>query len=457
MALTPHDYQKRAKNFWLRKKRAYFAVDMGLGKTLMTLMSLKEIGKPALIIAPVRTIHTTWPEEVVKWGFDFEISIIHGSRKAEALKAKADLYITNFETLPFLYQQLALLAEKNKPMPFEVCVIDEGSKIKAPNTQRFKYLKALRPLFPEYRLILSGTPAPNSLMDLWSQYFWLTDGNTLGKTITAFRNEHFDHVPRAFKYTLKDGHAERIYRKIKPCTFRLDAKDYLKLPDLIKNEVQVELTPKLEKQYKELEKTFFIELNNIEHEAFNKATLSLKLRQFLQGAMYYDTDKLDQKGLPIRGVNHVHKMKLKALESIIDEASGPVLVAIQFRFELDILLKQFPGTPIIAGGVSAKLAAKYVKQWNQGKLPILLCHPASLSHGVNMQTGGNTIVWFGMTWSLEQYLQFNARLHRQGQKRAVVIHHVLCKNTIDYKVYTAIAKKNMSQQALLDYLRRQVQ
>jgi SNF2 family DNA or RNA helicase len=225
------------------------------------------------------------------------------------------------------------------------------------------------------------------------------------------------------------------------------------MPDIIKNEVRVELTPKLVKQYKDLEENFFVELNEVEHEVFNKASLSMKLRQFLQGSMYYETGELDQRGKPKRGVNRIHTLKVKALQEVVETSSSPVLVAIQFRFELAEILKVFPGTPVIAGGTSAKEAAGYIKQWNAGEIPLLLCHPASLSHGVNMQTGGHTIVWFGMTWSLEQYLQFSARLHRQGQKNTVIMHHILFKNTVDYKVFEVIAKKNMNQQKLLDYLR----
>ena len=473
--MQPHDYQLRGKEFWLKHPRAYFAVDMGLGKTLTTLLALKEIGKPALIIAPVRTIHTTWPEEIIKWGFDFDFEVIHGKDKAAALKRKADIYITNFETIPFIYAQLVSLVEKKKPLPFEVCVIDEGSMIKSSSTQRFKYLKALRNVFPKYRLILSGTPAPNSLMDLWSQYFWLTDGKALGQRITHFRNKYFTHVKQAFSWNLNEGSDQKIYKAIAPYTFRLDAKDHIKLPKLIKNEIKLKLPKKLESQYKELEANFFLELNGVEHEAFNKASLSMKLRQFIQGGLYYEREdnsttsnsssntKFDKQKCVVqrtsgsekgtRGTTYIHDIKLRALKELVDETPGPVLATIQFRFELDIIKKQYPDVPVIAGGTSAKVAAGYIKEWNKGNIPLLVCHPASISHGVNLQSGGCTICWYGMTWSLEQYLQFNARLHRQGQKNAVVVHHLLVEGTVDEKVYKAIAKKNMNQRKLLDYLR----
>jgi len=451
--LEPHEYQVRGKEFWLANPRAYYAVDMGLGKTLTTLMALKEIGKRTLIIAPVRTIHTTWPEEILKWNFDFDFEVIHGADKGAALKRKADLYISNFETVPFIYKHLVSLVKAKKPMPFEVCVIDEGSMIKSSDTLRFKYLKALRSVFPKYRLILSGTPAPNSLEDLWSQYYWLTDGAALGERITHFRNKYFTYTKEAFKWTLKPGADQEIYKAVAPYTFRLDAKDHLKLPNLIKNEIKLELPKQLESQYKELETSFYLELNGIEHEVFNKASLSMKLRQFLQGGLYYPLEEVDKNGDHLRGTTFVHDLKLKALQELVEVTPGPVLATIQFKFELEIIRKKYPDAPIIAGGTSAKVAAQYIKEWNKGNVPLLICHPASISHGVNLQSGGCTICWYGMTWSLEQYLQFNARLHRQGQKNAVTVHHLLVRGTVDEKVYRAIAQKNMNQRKLLDYLR----
>lgn len=451
--LTPHDYQIRGKDFWLKNPRAYLAVDMGLGKTLTTLLALKEIGLPALIIAPVRTIHTTWPDEIKKWGFDLTYSIIHGPNKKAALSRKVDIYITNFESIPYIYDQLVQLVKNKRPIPFEVGIIDEGSKIKSSSTQRFKYLDAMRQLFPKYRLLLSGTPAPNTLMDLWAQYFWLTDGKALGTRLTHFRNAYFTHVKAAFRWDLIEGSEEEIYEKIKPYTFRLDAKDHLDLPDEIQNEICLEFPPKLKKQYKELEENFFLELENVEHEVFNKASLSMKLRQFLQGGLYYDTGKVTPNGKPIRATTFVHDLKMKALIELINDTGKPVLCAIQFKFELDIIRKAFPDVPVIVGGTPAKEATQHIRDWNAGKLPLLICHPASLSHGVNLQTGGSTICWYGMTWSLEQYLQFNARLQRQGQEETVVIHHLLFKDTIDYRVFKCIAKKNMNQRKLLDYLR----
>lgn len=451
--LTPKEYQIKGAEFWVKRKRAYYAMDMGMGKTFTTLLALKEINQPALIIAPIRTIYSSWPEEIAKAGLGQTYSIVHGRNKYEALITKADIYLTNFESIGFIYKYISDLLRQKRQLPFSVCVIDEGSMIKSSDTKRFRYLKAMRNIFPEYRLILSGTPAPNSLEDLWSQYFWLTDGAILERTITAYRNKYFNHVRQIFKYTIKEGAAEKIYKEIAPITYRLDAKDYLKLPKVIKNEIVVELPKRLQQDYKDFEKDFFMELDQAECEAFNAASLSMKLRQFIQGAVYYQKGDLTRPETVSRETKFLHTLKYDVLKEIVETSPSPVLATIQFKFELEIAKKMFPDVKYIAGGISAKQSAEYIAQWNKGEIPLLLCHPASLSHGVNMQSGGHTIVWSSMTWSLEQYLQFNARLRRPGQEYGVVINHILMKDTLDYKVYDAIANKNMNQRALLDYLR----
>jgi SNF2 family DNA or RNA helicase len=445
--LEPRQYQLRGVDFWIANPRTYFAVDMGLGKTLISLLGLKKIGVPALIVAPIRTVYSSWPEEIEKSGTGLTYSIVYGPDKLQALIKKADVYLTNFETLPFLYEHLQWLAKMKKPMPFSACIIDEGSMIKSSDTMRFRYLKAMRPLFPKYRAILSGTPAPNSYEDLWSQYYWLTDGKALGAGITAFRSRYFQKAG-SFKWVLRPGAAEEIMKAIAPYTFRLSAEDFLKLPLLIKNTVPLIMPPDLKKQYDTLESEFMLQLGSIEHQVFNSASLSMKLRQFLQGAMYYPD--------PVTGAKctqRVHDLKYKALQEIVDQSSTPVLATIQFRFELEQIQKIYPDAAVVAGGTSSAKAAEYFREWNKGNIPLLLCHPASLSHGVNLQTGGHTIVWCGMTWSLEQYLQLNARLRRSGQINNVIVHHLIFKDTIDEVIYEAVAKKNMSQKELLDYLR----
>lgn len=449
-----HDYQYKGSQFWIDVQRAYFAVDMGMGKTVMALHALTKLKRPALIIAPLRPVYTTWSEEIKKWNIPLSYSIVHGKNKETAIRQNVDLYITNFQSIPFIYNYLVSLTKKRKPFPFEICVIDEGSMIKSNKTQRFKYLDALRRAFPKYRLILSGTPAPNSLLDLWAQYYFLTDGEALGSIYGTFRRLHYDAEEyNAFTYTLKPGADKVIYEKIAPYTYRLDEADYLTLPKIIYNYISVDLPNKYKKMYREFKRDFLLTINDVDHIALNAATLSLKLRQFLQGFIYYQKDEIDKNGMPLRGATVLHTLKIQALKNLIDETGQPMLCAIQFKQELEMLLQAFPGTPVIAGGVNSATATDLIRKWNKKELPLLICHPASISHGVNLQSGGCNIVWLCQTWSLEQYQQFNKRLHRQGQTQGVIIHHIVIKGTIDDKVSKTLAHKNLTQQALLDFLR----
>jgi SNF2 family DNA or RNA helicase len=449
-----HDYQLKGAQFWIDNPRTYFAIDMGLGKTATVLYALTKIKKPALVVAPLRTVYDTWPNEIKKWNFPLKYSIIHGSNKLKAIATKADVYITNYESIPFIYDTLVFLVQNKRPLPFEVCIVDEGSMIKATKTTRFKYFEALRKVFPKYRTILSGTPAPNSLQDLWAQYYFLNDGKLFSQYFGTFRRTYFDADEyNPYTYTLKPDADKQIYNIIKPYTFRLDAKDYIKLPDIIYNYIPLALPNKLKKQYAKFKKEFLLTIGDIDHEALNSATLSLKLRQFLQGFIYYNTGEYKPSGEAIRKVTEIHKIKLTALIQLIEETNQPILCAIQFKYELEMIRAVYPTVPIIAGGTKNKDAVNYINQWNKGKIPLLLCHPKSLSHGVNLQSGGCNIVWYSQTWSLEQYKQLNKRLHRQGQKKGVVIHHLIIQNTIDEKITKVLAAKDMTQQALLDYLR----
>ncbi len=452
--LKLHEYQIRGAEFWINNPRTYFAVDMGLGKTAIVLHALTKIKKPALIIAPLRPVYTTWPEEISKWGFNLSYTIIHGPNKLEAFERKTDVYITNFESIPFVYDTLVFLVQNKKPIPFEVCIIDEGSMIKSHRTKRHKYFEAIRKVFPKYRAILSGTPAPNSLLDLWSQYYFLCDGDALFERFSRYRVSYFNADKwNPYTYTIKPKADTKIYKRIAPYTFRLDEKDYIKLPEITYNYVNLDLPKKLNKQYKELKKEFILSINNIECKALNAASLSLKLRQFLQGFLYYFTDEVNAKGEFIRFTTEIHNLKLKALENLVNETGQPILCAIQFKHELDMIRRIYPEVPIIAGGTKNSDSLMYIQQWNRRQLPLLLCHPASISHGVNLQSGGNIIIWYCLTWSLEQYQQFNKRIHRQGQKKGVVINHLTINNTIDSRVAEVLAHKNITQQALLDYLK----
>jgi len=448
-----HDFQKRASDFWLKHKQAYFAVDMGLGKTAIVLYSLTRIKRPALVVAPLRTIFTTWPEEINKWDFPLEFAIVHGEGKEEALRVRADVYLTNYETIPWIYSELRKIFKQGGRAPFEVLVIDEGSKIKNPKTKRFKFFDALKKIF-SYRAILSGTPAPNTLLDLWSQYYILTDGRALGDHFYSYRNRYFtQHAFNPYSIELKENADIEIYNRIRPSTFRLAAEDYLELPEITYNYIALDLPKGLRKTYNTFKKDFLVTIGGVDLVALNSATLSNKLRQFLQGFNYYETGEFDNRDRPIKSATEFHDIKVHALKDLVEDLNQPVLCAIQFKHELEMIRRVFPKAPIIAGGTSTADATKFIKLWNNQELPLLLCHPLSLSHGVNLQTGGSNILWYCQPWSLEQYLQFNSRLHRQGQRQGVVINHLTIKDSIDDKVAQVLSDKNLTQQKLLDFLK----
>jgi len=438
-----HKYQVSATKFALDQKACYWMIDMGLGKTLITLMAEVNIQEPMLVIAPLRPLYSTWPEEVEKWFPGLKVSILHGKDKDYNFIQKADIYLMNPEGITWLAKKL----ERFKP-PFKHLAIDEGSMWKSHSTKRFKAMRKMRSLF-KHIFILSGTPSPQGLMDLWSQYYILDGGQRLERTISKFRDKYFNMIlinNQFPQYTPKQGAFEAIMDKIKDITVRLEADDYLEMPELINNTIELEMPKELMRQYKDFEKEFVYEYGDIEVEAFNTAALSSKLRQFVQGGLYTGEGAE-------RTWHQVHDIRIKALEALIEESGQPILCAIQFKFELEMLRKAFGEVPYIGGGVSASRGAEILANWNRREIPLLVCHPAALSHGANLQTGGNIILWYGLTWSLEQYQQLIKRLHRQGQNQGVVVHHFVMSGTIDTRVAKALIAKENVQKAVLDYMK----
>lgn len=438
--LRLHDYQERAVEFAMRCKKVFFAMDMGTGKTACALEFIKRTKQPAFIIAPLRVCYNTWPEEIAKWAPELTYRILHGKDKS-ILGATEDILIINYEGLKWLSQQKGKFQRRT-------IIYDESSMCKSHSTQRFKLLRKMLPLWNEYALALSATPAPNSLSDLWAQYFLLDNGQALEKNITAFRKTYctsfsYPGLPVTL-YKVDPRFTQDIYDKIAPTTFRLDAHDYLEMPPITYNQIKLQLTSSLARKYKELEKEFFLELEDADIAVQSTAALAMKLRQFIQGGLY-DEEKV---------WHELHTMKLKALQDIVETSAGqPILCAIQFKGELAMIRKAFPAVPCIAGGCRAQDAQQYIKEWNLGKIPLLLCHPASISHGVNLQAGGHIMLWYGLPWSLEQYVQLNGRLYRQGQNKHVIVHHLLMTNTIDEAIMAALESKASGQSALLNYLR----
>lgn len=437
-----HNYQKQAIKFALEKKQSYMAIDLGLGKTAIALNVIQRIEHPTIVIAPLRVVYSVWPEEIKKWTPNLSYAILHGPHKDIEYEYKKRIYLLNYDGIKWFYNKLVRPGK-----PFRKCnlVLDESTFVKSPSTKRFKMLKKLQPFFSEYRMALSATPAPNGYHDLWSQYYLLDQGKSLSNVYYKYRQKFFFYTgPPLYKTTLLRGATKEIQSRIKPITFRLDSKDYMKMPEYIHNEIKLELSTKLITQYKKLEKDFVLDIQGAEITAFNSAALSMKLRQFIQGGVY------TEEGL----TQHIHDIKLKALQELIDSSNyQPILCPIQFKFELRRLQKCFGNVPVIAGQTNARQSMEYIKEWNKGNIPLLLCHPASISHGLNLQASGHIICWYGLTWSLEQYKQLIGRIYRQGQKKAVIVHHLIMKNTIDETVLKVLKQKDTVQADLLKALK----
>lgn len=434
----PHPYQKVAIEKIVENDMYGLFLDMGLGKTVSTLTAISilmynqfEINK-VLIIAPKRVAEDTWTREVQKWDHlkHLTVSKVLGTeaQRRKALMIQADIYVINRENVQWLVELYG-----KKKWPFDMVVIDELSSFKNAKSNRFRALRKVRPLVN--RIVgLTGTPAPNSLIDLWSQIYLLDMGERLGKTFSGYRDRYFNYDPYRFQTTLKPESENNIYNKIDDICISMKAKDHLQLPERIHNVIELELSPKERTLYKELEKERVLEFSDGDIVAQTAATLSGKLLQLSSGAAYNEFGE----------VQYIHDVKLDALEDIIEEANGkPVLVFYHFKHDIDRIKKRFKQAEEIGGPES-------IERWNNGKIPILLAHPASAGHGLNMQDGGHIIVWFTLNWSLELYMQANARLDRQGQKNSVIIHHLVLKDSIDERVMSVLEGKEERQEALMD-------
>ncbi|MCD7777165.1 MAG: DEAD/DEAH box helicase [Clostridiales bacterium] len=438
MKFNPHDYQKYAIQFLIQNKAAALLLDMGLGKTVITLTALWELAfdyfdiEKVLIIAPKRVAESTWRSEIEKWehlrGLTYSIVLGTKQQRENALNQKALLYIINRENVSWLI--------KNHNWDFDAVVIDELSSFKSNKAERFKALKKVRPYVK--RIIgLTGTPAPNSLMDLWAEIYLLDMGERLGRFIGGFRERFFIPDKRnqqiVFSYKPKDGAEEKIYSLISDICISMKALDHLEMPKLVNNNIAVKMNSKEQKIYDKFKADMVLSLDGSELDAVNAAALSNKLLQMSNGAVYADDGTIVK----------IHDRKLDALEDLIEAANGkPLLVAYWYKHDKQKILERFNAAEINT--------AADIEKWNKGEVPVALIHPASAGHGLNLQQGGSTVVWFGLTWSLELYQQLNARLYRQGQKNTVFIHHIITKNTIDENVIKALEKKNVSQNSLID-------
>lgn len=451
MKYIPHKYQEKATDEILKKPKVGLFLGMGLGKTVVTLTAVNELMfnlfdiSKVLVIAPKRVAEDTWSRESEKWNHlrHLKISKVLGSQKQrlEALKAKADLYVINRENVKWLVDYY----RGQKVWPFDMIVIDELSSFKSNKSQRFKALKVVMPLVK--RVVgLTGTPTPNGYLDLWPQIYLLDRGERLGKTITGYRERYFTPGRRngytVFDWDLKDGAEKAIQEKIKDICISMDAKDYLELPERINNNVYIKMDPKAKRLYEELEKELVLQVDGEDITALTAAALSQKLLQMANGAVY------GTGGNPV----HIHDGKLEALEEILEFNQEPVLVFYNFKHDYDRLMEHFKELK-----PRTLESSNDIRDWNEGKIRLLLAHPASVGHGLNIQSGGHNIVWFGLTWSLELYLQANARLDRQGQTQSVMIHHLITEGTVDEEVLKALQRKETGQAALLEAVKARME
>lgn len=440
MRYEPHDYQKYATDFILEHPVSAVFLEMGLGKSVITLTALFDLCldrfliRKVLVIAPLRVARDTWPSEIQKWdhlsGLTYSVAVGTEAERKAALMQTADIYIINRENVDWL------ITKSGIPFDFDMVVIDELSSFKSHQAKRFKSLLKARSKVK--RIVgLTGTPSSNGLMDLWAEFRILDLGERLGRYITRYRSAYFTPDKRngevIFSYKPLPGAEQMIYDRISDITISMKSCDYLKLPECVINEVPVTMSEKEMVVYERFREDMVARIKDKKIDAANAAVLSGKLLQMANGAVY-DEEKNSL---------HIHDRKLDALEDLLEGANGkPVLIAYWYQHDAERIKARFPVREI--------KTSKDIEDWNAGKIFAAIIHPASAGHGLNLQSGGSTLIWFGLTWSLELYQQTNARLHRQGQTDTVIIHHIIAKGTIDEQVMTALRKKEKTQDALID-------
>lgn len=441
----PHDYQKVAIDFALQNQSSGLFLDMGLGKTVITLTVIEELKNnyleelKVLVIAPKRVAEDTWTTEYEKWDHLKNLKVVkvigNSKQRKAALEKEADIYIITRDNIAWLVDFLG------KDWDFNTVIIDELSSFKNHQSKRFKALRKVRPFIN--RIIgLTGTPAPNGYEDLWSQIYLLDRGERLGKTISEYRRKYFNTLYRHGynEYELKEGAKEQIDGILKDLCISMKAKDYLKLKEPLYINRIAKLDEKEYKLYKDMERDAVLELEDENITALSAAAVSNKLLQLANGAVYTNEKE----------IIHIHDKKLEVLEELIEEAKGePVLVFYNFKHDKERILERFKDTRVLD-------TDQDIKDWNNKKIKVLLAHPASAGHGLNLQEGGSIIIWFGLTWSLELYQQANARLNRQGQKETVRIYHIIAEKTIDERVLEVLKGKNTRQEELLRKLKAEL-
>jgi SNF2 family DNA or RNA helicase len=445
----PHDYQSYCIDYIKGHPVSALFLDMGLGKTVTTLTALRDLMldeltvSKVLVIAPLRVARDTWPAEVDKWDHlaDLDCSIIVGDIKTRtaAVNTNALIYIVNRENVKWLVEYY----EKNgRKWDFDCVVIDELSSFKNYQSQRFKYLRKVRPFVRRW-IGLTGTPTSNGLMDLWAEIGILDGGERLGRFIGRFRDSYFKpgsmnpSTGVVFSYIPRPGAEEQIYDRISDMTISMKAVDHLHMPECVYVNHEVTMSAPERKLYDQLKHDLIIPLEDGDIDAANAASLSNKLLQMSNGAVYDENKE----------TRIIHSRKLEALEDLIESANGqPVMIAYWFKHDRERILSHLTSAGYDPRDIKS---SDDIQAWNRGEVPVALIHPASAGHGLNIQSGGHILIWFGLTWSLELYQQTNARLWRQGQSSTVTIHHIITKDTVDEDVLSALASKDVTQEKLI--------
>ena len=446
MKFIPHKYQKQAIEFILKRGSAGLFLDPGLGKTSISLtvvdiLKKSDMLEAALVIAPLRPCYTVWPNEVAKWNelSHLRVNILHGANKAKALRTPADVYVINPEGLKWLQEELRTMRE----WPFSMLIIDESTRFKHTNTQRFKILRPMLNRFTR-RLILTGSPAANGLMDLFGQVFIIDRGATFGPYISHFREKYFYQTGYGgYTWALRPGADDEIYEAIAPRVLRMSEKDYLKLPPLSVNDVFLDLDPLTRRIYDQMENALRLEFESGKITAANTGVALMKCRQIASGGVYKNDGS----------VEHVHDIKTEAVMELLEELSGqPTIIAYQFEHDFN-RIRAAVGLDTPHTGVSGKAWQKIEKDWNQGLIPTLLGQTSSLSHGLNLQDGGRAMILHTPDYNFEDYDQLIRRLRRQGQKKRVILHRLIMRNTVEEAVIASLGFKKEGQDALFKALK----
>ena len=446
MRFVPHEYQERAIRRVVSQDKVGLFLDMGLGKTVITLTAVKQLVDDfavtrVLVIAPKRVAEDTWTREHEKWDHlqDLRVSRVLGTpqQRIRALQTVADVYVIGRDNVQWLVDRYGHL---KRAWPFDMIVIDELSSFKNSQAKRFKALRSVMP-YVDRVVGLTGTPSPNGLMDLWAEIYLLDRGERLGKTLGWYREKWFKPAVQVgyvvYKWAALRGAEKEIRDRISDICVSMSAADYLQLPERIDVETPVRLSESEMQQYSQMEREQLLQVSEDEAVvALNAAAVMSKLLQLANGSAYTDTG----------GVVRIHDAKAEALAEIVDVSDGPVLVFYSFRHDLEAIRAKIPDAKELGG-------PEDIAAWNRGEIRVLLAHPASVGYGLNLQDGGHVIVWYGLTWSLELYQQANARLYRQGQEKPVIIHHLIAEGTVDEQVMRALKHKDTSQAALLAALK----